>query len=101
MNCFNDYRDKELEIDLIDRLALHERMKNMYSPPLWKLDRQEYEENNSRDLLCFEIDGKKYTWKQLTICYPANVCYKNVITVDGKKKNITVIKNLLREKGIK
>ncbi len=73
----------------------HEKMRNSYfwSSPRSAYGRRNYEQQHS-DSEKFEWNGKIIEVEQRTMCSIRNIYYKQVICVDGIKKNVSVLKKI-------
>ena len=85
-------RQKRAIEDCIDQ---HEKMRNSYfwRPPGSAASRRNYENKNSCSF-SGNILGTKIEIECGTTCSCRNIYYKGIFYVDGKKKNITAIKNI-------
>jgi hypothetical protein len=77
-------------------IELHEKMGNSYfwSPPAGAASRRSYELRYS-DSENFTYDGYEYNISLETICSCKHIYYTGKIYVDGNRKDIRALKNLL------
>jgi len=91
-------KGSKLETELNDIIAQHERFKNSYfwSPPANAAGRRQYEERNSRQPIIFQYDGSEIEIKQSVSCSCRNIYYNFSVHVDGQKKDIRFLKQLVK-----
>ena len=78
-------------------IELHMAMKYSYfwKPPARAAERRSFERMRC-DLFTFKHAGMKYVVDQTTRCTCQNVHYKLLVLVDGKKKDVRILKKLIR-----
>ena len=88
-------------IRTIDTIVdLHNDMKGSYfwTPPGSASRRRSYEADRCNDLT-FRFDGNTYRIEQTTSCSCKHIRYQLYVEVDGKRKDVRVLKRLLALHG--
>lgn len=80
-------------------VATAEKFRNAYfwSSPQKAADRRNYEKYHSIPEFAFEYDGKSYTAEYSVQCTCNNVYARGYYYRDGKKTNITTLKNVMQK----
>lgn len=101
-NYKNIKRSRPMISLLHEIIDLHDEMKGAYfwRPPSSAPQRRAYERDRS-NFIKFSINNTLIEIDQKTDCSCKNIYYSLSVHVDGVKKNIRVLKNLVRNGAIK
>lgn len=90
-----DSSTKQMIKDIIDT---HDKFRNSYfwTPPRVASSRRNMEFDNEYE---FEYNGKKHRVEQTLSCSCKNVYYTLFVCVDGTKKDVRVLKTILKKEG--
>lgn len=79
-------------------IGLAEKFRSSYfwTPPATANARRAYEAKNSQEEISWQEGGNTYTAEYIVECSCRNIYARGIYTKDGRKTNITAIKNSLK-----